>query len=100
MSGGYFDYGYYHLDQYFGSMEDEEMNKMIYDLSLLLKSLEWYKSGDTCEEDYQKDLKEFKKKYFKSTDKIAKEVLLEELKGLHEYTGNVIKRLDKKPTKK
>ena len=66
MSGGHFNYDFYHLDTYDGQMEDAELNELLVDFQALLKSLEWYKSGDTSPEDYREDVNEFKKKWFKA----------------------------------
>lgn len=45
---------------------DIEIKDLIRDLSKLLRSEEWYKSGETTESDYKEDLSSFKTKWFKS----------------------------------
>lgn len=49
-------------------MEDTELSLMMYDICCLLHSLEWYKSGDTAEDDYLEDVKSFKDKWLNRTD--------------------------------
>lgn len=44
-------------------MEDEDLSEMMYDISCLLHSLEWYRSDDTGEEQYIKDKDCFKAKW-------------------------------------
>lgn len=47
-------------------MEDLEISDLVYDVFCLLHSADWYKSGDTSEETYRKDVEAFKKKWFKN----------------------------------
>ena len=47
------------------------LDELLKDFCKILKSLEWYKSGDTCKETYDKDVKVFMKKWFQA-DKVAK----------------------------
>lgn len=64
-SGGSYDYKFYVIDEYYnGKMFDAELNELINDLVPLLKSVEWWQSGDTSEEMYRKDVVTFKKKWF------------------------------------
>ncbi|TPF18009.1 hypothetical protein [Priestia megaterium] len=71
MSGGYYDYKYFTLeDTYSGEMEDKELNKLVEDLSELLHDLEWWKSGDYVEDDYRDTLKRFKDKWIKDNVKL------------------------------
>lgn len=66
MSGGSYDYIYYKLEETCsGEMHDAEMDDMIKDLCEVLHDLEWWMSGDTCEETYRKTLAKFKAKWFK-----------------------------------
>lgn len=66
MSGGSFNYTYRVIeDIYAGKTEDKQIDELISDLSKLLKSLEWYKSGDTGKEDYWQDKKRFKDKWMR-----------------------------------
>ena len=46
--------------------EDVEISELIYDVFCLLHSFDWYKSGDTDEEDYRESVKYFKTKWFKT----------------------------------
>lgn len=74
MSGGYYDYGYYKLDQYEGHMKDNDLNEMIRDLKTLLHDLEWCDSGDTTEFDYAQSANIFKEKWMPGRDKVLAEV--------------------------
>ena len=66
MSGGSYEYIYSKLlSECEGRMYDSEMNDLIIDLSKVLKSVEWWQSGDTSEDSYRKNLAEFKEKWFK-----------------------------------
>lgn len=68
MSGGSFNYGYINLEEYFGRMEDEQLNGMLKDLQKVLHDVEWYTSGDISEKSYRKTVTEFKKKWFAQSD--------------------------------
>lgn len=74
MSGGYYDYGYYKLDQYEGHMKDSDLNEMIRDLKTLLHDLEWCDSGDINEFDYAKTANTFKEKWMPGRDTVLAEV--------------------------
>ena len=66
MSGGAFDYCYSVVETtYKGKMCDKELNALLKDFVKVLYELEWWKSGDTGEEDYKKAVKHFKKKWLK-----------------------------------
>jgi hypothetical protein len=66
LSGGSYDYIYRRLEnECTGRMEDKELNALIDDLVPLLKSLEWWKSGDSSEEGYRQIVKEFKTKWLR-----------------------------------
>lgn len=76
MSGGRFDYKDFELkDEIFGWVEDlnripnvfedREISELIWDVFELIHDFDWYKSGDTNEEDYLKAKNEFKDKWFK-----------------------------------
>jgi len=88
MSGGHFNYQYSTiLDTYKGELEYPILESLIEDLCLVLKSAEWYKSGDTSKEDYDKDVKWFLNKWFKADKKakhLAKEEVLEKLQKFAE----------------
>ena len=84
MSGGSFNYEYDRiLDTYQGRLENEVLESLLVDFCKVLKSLEWYVSADTCEENYKKDVKEFMQKWLISgtaKEKIAKEQVLTRIK--------------------
>lgn len=68
MSGGSHDYICFKInDELCGQMEDPELNDLIADIAELAHDLEWYHSGDTCEETYLKSVAKFKKKWFKTS---------------------------------
>lgn len=61
-------------------MKDKELSELMYDVSCLLHSLEWWQSGDTDEGTYFDDVKKFKKKWFcrkskQSIDEYKKDIL-------------------------
>ena len=64
MSGGHFDYAYFHLDSYEGNMEDPELEELLDDFRNLLHDLEWYRSGHTSRSDYIESVNGFKQKWF------------------------------------
>lgn len=68
MSGGSFNYGYIHLEEYFDKMEDSQLNGMLKDLQKVLHDVEWYTSGDISEESYRETVTKFKKKWFAQSD--------------------------------
>lgn len=72
MSGGSFNYGYIHLEEYFNKMEDAQLNEMIEDFQKVLHDVEWYTSGDISEESYRETVTKFKKKWFKQRGARAK----------------------------
>lgn len=78
MSGGYFNHSDrsldYELFNYAGDceeakridpMEDTKISELVFDVLGLIHKLDYYKSGDTDEEDYRKDVKAFKTKWLK-----------------------------------
>ena len=68
-------------------MHDIELSLMMYDISCLLHSLEWYDSSDTGEETYMKDVKAFKDKWIGR----SQEVRTEECSSLiRNYTEELI----------
>lgn len=69
LSGGYFNYNYGYLDVYEGEMEDTELNELLLDFKDLLHELEWYKSGDTSQEDYERFVKYFKDRWIRGEDR-------------------------------
>jgi len=44
-------------------LEDREFSEMVFDMLCVLHSFDWYKSGDTSEEQYRDDLIKFKNKW-------------------------------------
>lgn len=72
MSGGSFNYGYIHLEEYFDKMEDTQLNEMLRDLQKVLHDVEWYTSGDISEKSYRETVTKFKKKWFKQRGARAK----------------------------
>lgn len=89
MSGGRYDYMQYRIsDELFGHIglsygqegfcqskiaakinpfHDVEISEMFWDMLVLLHSLDWYESGDTCESTYRTDVEYFKKKWLGKT---------------------------------
>lgn len=67
MSGGHYNYQCFTIENtYEGEMENHLLECLLKDFCALLKSLEWYKSGDTGREDYHKDVDNFISKWIKS----------------------------------
>ena len=84
MSGGSFNYEYRRFEEtYSGHMEDLEMNQLIIDLAKVLHDLEWYTSGDTCEDTYKRSVTAFKEQWFQGSAKV-RSVVAEKLRGLAE----------------
>jgi hypothetical protein len=48
--------------------EDKQISELIWDAFCLMHSYDWYRSGDTCEDNYREDVKYFKKKWLGKTD--------------------------------
>ena len=66
MSGGSHGYIYSQIDsELCGQMHDPELNDLMEDIAELAHALEWYDSGDTCRETYDKTVADFKVKWFK-----------------------------------
>ena len=77
MSGGHFGYADSRaMDEIFGwfvekppnVFEDREISELIFDVFNLIHDFDWYKSGDTDEDDYLKAKTAFKKKWLKNSD--------------------------------
>ena len=67
VSGGHYNYLCYTIeDTYEGELENTLLEEMLQDFCKLLKSLEWYKSGDTSQEDYHEDVHKFIEKWTNS----------------------------------
>ena len=62
-------------------MEDKQISELVFDVLCLIYSADWYKSGDTGEDDYREDVKYFKGKWLKEKpidlvkDEIEKSVI-------------------------
>lgn len=81
MSGGYFDYKddyakseifgyeYDYRDAKKNVFQDDEISELVWDVFGLIHDFDWYKSGDTDEQDYIKSKSDFKKKWFDSDKK-------------------------------
>ena len=83
MSGGSYNYIYSRLDEECGNaMYDAEMNDLIKDLCEVLHDLEWWRSGDICEETYRKTLAEFKKKWLQGDRKVRLKGYIDEQIGI------------------
>ncbi len=67
MSGGSRDYVCYRIkDDLAGKMYDAELDDLMSDIADLTHDVEWYDSGDICEDTYRKSVAKFKKKWFGS----------------------------------
>lgn len=65
MSGGSYNYICYTIEnELYKRMHDVELDDLIKDIAELTHDLEWWVSGDTCEETYRKSVDRFKKKWF------------------------------------
>ena len=70
MSGGSRDYVYHRIrDDLAGKMYDAELDDLMCDIANLAHDVEWYDSGDICEETYRKSVANFKRKWF-GTDRV------------------------------
>ena len=49
-------------------LDDKDVSEMVYDVLCLIKSYDWYISGDTSEETYRKDVEWFKAKYLRKSN--------------------------------
>ena len=66
-------------------MQDKELSELIFDVFCLLNSLDYSLSGDTCDEDYRKDVKYFKAKWLNQTqDERVKREIDKSLKEIEE----------------
>lgn len=65
MSGGSRDYVCYRIqDDLAGKMYDAELDDLMSDIADLAHDVEWYDSGDICEETYRESVAKFKEKWF------------------------------------
>lgn len=66
MSGGHYNYEYSSIrDTYKGELENPLLEDLLEDVVELLRSLEWYKSGDTSQETYHQNIDIFIEKWIK-----------------------------------
>lgn len=66
-------------------LEDIVMSELVFDVFCVLHSFDWYKSGDTCEETYRKDVQRFKDKWLKLLpQERIKEIVDDELEAVRE----------------
>lgn len=49
-------------------MKNRMISELVYDVLCLVHSLDWYVSGDTSQDTYEKDVEFFKKKWLKNLD--------------------------------
>lgn len=92
MSGGHFNYQDSSLKsemfgwgdkRYSDPMEDVELSQMVYELLDLLHDLDWYKSGDTGDENYLEAKAKFKNKWLrnKNYNDVIKDLIEEEFEN-------------------
>lgn len=113
MSGGYFNYSndylandiYWHTPNYGekgfslsvdarrkNPFEDKQISELIWDVFCLMHSFDWYRSGDTGQEDYMEDVQYFKNKWLGKT---RKEITKREIDlSIHELKEELYKTLD------
>ena len=72
-------------------LEDRQISELVFDLFCLLHSFDWYKSGDTGENTYLKDLEFFKSKWLKPTPSQRTKAEIE--KCVSELRGELLKTL-------
>lgn len=66
-------------------LEDRQLSELCWDMFCLLHSLDWYKSGDTCEDTYREDIKRFKRKWlFKDSEAIKEAEINQSIEELRE----------------
>ena len=66
MSGGHYNYKYSSIrDTYKGELENPLLEDLLEDVVELLRSLEWYRSGDTSQETYHQNIDIFIEKWIK-----------------------------------
>lgn len=65
--------------------EDSIISELVYDVFCLIRSLDYYRSYDTSEDTYRKDVDAFKNKWLKiSAKKLAERTIKQEIKDLEE----------------
>lgn len=75
MSGGSFDYIFYKVEEIAPRIPDRELSEMTKDFANLLYDLEWYDSGDTGYDDWNRARDKFKNKWFGSRNKNLKTII-------------------------
>lgn len=85
MSGGSMDYVCYRVEDAASMTGDVEFSEMLRDAAKVLHAEEWWRSCDSSEEEYLKELAEFKAKWFKG----------ERSERLREYVDKEIERCRK-----
>lgn len=74
-------------------MCDREMSELVWDVLCLIHSLDWYKSGDTDEDDYRADVKWFKDKWLKRS---AGDALAAYKDDIMAFTNEILKEIGEK----
>ena len=105
MSGGHFEYQDNRLlTEMYGwdtssdkapanPYNDVIVSQLMYDLLKLTHDLDWYKSGDDCEEDYINSLNAFHKKWLSdSTNDTIREIIDEKITSLRDELLDTIGR--------
>lgn len=70
---------------------DKQMSELVWDIFVVLHSLDWYRSGDTSEDKYRKDVKYFKNKWL---GKSNNELIRKEIdKSINELKDDLYKTL-------
>lgn len=115
MSGGHFDYSEnqlahsmfgWSMDVDYGEdgfsqskvarninpLDDRELSEMLWDMLCLIHSKDYYESGDTSKERYEKDLKYFKNKWMKRSES---DVIAAYKQDIRNYADELIRELDK-----
>ena len=89
MSGGYYDYKYYNMDEYINDMrtQDPVIAAVMEDIKNICHDLEWYKSGEINEEDLNRSLEVFKRRWFR-------ESILDYCDKVEEYCTKLRKQLN------
>jgi hypothetical protein len=90
MSGGLWNYQNDSLQsEIFGygekpcnALEDKVISELVWDVFELLHAYDWYRSGDTCKEDYDRVRAKFKKKWLKDDPERTKRIVDEAMDSL------------------
>ena len=75
MSGGSLDYIFYKVEEIAPKIPDRELSEMTKDFAELLHDLEWYDSGDTGYDDWNRARDKFKNKWFGNRNKNLKDII-------------------------